>query len=414
MMNDSASRQRPRLLFLCQTLPYPPDGGVAIRSYNTLRLLARAFDITALCFYRWKSGALRPKIKDAIDALSKFGDIEAFPIPQEHSRGRLLADHLRSVVTRRVYTVQAYESRPFRRRLARSIADCGFDMVHLDSLDLSAYLPYLRSLPTVCVHHNVESQLLRRRAPLERSSFRRAYLAHQAELMEHEEQRWCPRVALNVAVSRSDADALRSLAPDARIAVVPNGVDTSWFEPKRGRDHGVIFVGGTTWFPNRDALDYFARSILPLVRHAKPDVPIRWVGRATHEERSQYQQFGIELTGYVPDIRPHVQDAACFIVPLRVGGGTRLKILDAWAMGKAVVSTSIGCEGLEAKDGSNILIRDSEETFAEAVIQLLNDAELRHRLGANARATAEQIYSWEVIGNVLLSGYRDVLAASRV
>jgi glycosyltransferase involved in cell wall biosynthesis len=397
---------RPRLLFLCQTLPFPPDGGVAIRSYNTLRLLAERYDVTSLCFYR---RAVMKDVVASVDALRRLGgELEAFPIEQEHGRVRLLTDHLRSVTQGRVYTVAAYESGPFRRRLTELLAARRFDLAHVDSLDLSAYLPLLTDLPTVCVHHNVESSLLRRRAATESSAARRAYLRFQADLMEREERTWCPKVALNVAVSAADRSEFERIAPGSRFTVVPNGVDIHAFTPGAPADHGIVFVGGMTWFPNKDALQYFARDILPLLRAAGCTDPVNWVGRALPGATEAYAAQGIHLTGYVDDIRPHVHAAACYIVPLRVGGGTRLKILDAWAMGKAVVSTSVGCEGLETRDGWNILIRDEPRAFAEAVRQVLADPALRASLGTNARETAERIYSWDVIGESMFADYEAV------
>jgi glycosyltransferase involved in cell wall biosynthesis len=400
---------RPRLLFLCQTLPYPPDGGVNIRTFNVLRLAARSFDVTALCFYR---RATARSVSGSVEALGRFARIEAFPIPQEHGRVRLLLDHARSVVRRRAYTVYAYESADFRRRLASLLATERFDLVHVDSLDLAGYLPMLGDLPVVCVHHNVESMLLRRRAEVERSRPKRAYMRLQARLLEREERRWAPRVALNATVSEEDRRLLQALAPGARTTVVPNGVDVDAFRPAPGRDRGIVFVGGTTWFPNKDALAWFAEAILPILRRRGVTAPVTWVGRATEAERAHYREaHGIELTGYVDDIRPYVHDAACFVVPLRVGGGTRLKILDAWAMGKAVVSTAVGCEGLEARDGENILVRDEPEAFAAAVEQVLADATLRRRLADGARCTAERIYSWEVIGERMAREYLGVVEA---
>lgn len=406
--------ERPRLLFLSQTLPYPPDSGVQIRTYNVLRLLSGAFDIVALCFYRWKGGAEQRNVDKSAAALGKLADVEVFPIPQEYSRVRFVWDHLRSLLTRRVYTSFVYESRDFERRLANHVRRSFFDLVHFDSLDLIGYLPLVSGLPAVCVHHNVESMLLRRRAQAERAAWRRAYVSYQASLTEQQERTWCERVDLNVTVSEKDRRILERQAPAGRFVVVPNGVDVDRFEPAAGCDEGLVFVGGNTWFPNRDALDYFCSSILPLLRGAGEVTPVRWVGRASDSEREEYNaRYGVELTGYVDDIRPHVRDAACYVVPLRVGGGTRLKILDAWAMGKAVVSTSIGCEGLAAKDGENILVRDTPEGFAEAIRAVLHDEALRSRLAANARKTAESTYSWEVIGGPMIERYRGLMAGDR-
>lgn len=402
--------ERPKLLFLSQVLPFPPDGGVQIRTYNVLRLLARTFDVTALCFYR--KGVLKSPdaVQTSVDELRRFCDAEAFPIPQEHSGFRFVRDHLWSVASGRAYTVTSYESQEFRTRVEELLRARKFDLVHVDSLDLSGYLPLLEGTPVVCVHHNVESALLRRRAQNERSPLRRRYIALQAGLLEAEERRWCGRVALNVAVSDEDRRRFAVLVPGARFTVVANGVDTHTFRPATVRQAGIVFVGGYGWYPNRDALEYFADDILPLLRETSPELPVQWVGRAPEAVRREYRErHGVELTGYVDDIRPYVHGAACYVVPLRVGGGTRLKILDAWAMGKAVVSTSIGCEGLQARDGENILIRDDPGKFAEAVQQVLKDEALRTRLGDGARRTAEEVYEWDVIGESMTAEYRALL-----
>src|SRR2546426_7043493 len=240
---------------------------------------------------------------------------------------------------------------------------------------LFPYTTLFRSrIPVVCVHHNVESALLQRRAAIERSEWRSAYLRYQSRLTEELERRWCERVALNVAVSEQDRATLKRIAPAARVAVVPNGVDIEEFQPDRTRGNGVAFVGGTNWFPNRDALDFFCDEILPQVRAARTGVHVRWIGSASTEQRRYYfERYGVEVTGYVADVRPYMREAACHIVPLRAGGGTRLKILNSWAMGKAVVSTSVGCEGLAAEAGENILIRDDPTDFANAILAVLDD-----------------------------------------
>ena len=392
--------RRPRLLFLCHTLPYPPDGGCWMRTYHILRLLAEAFDITALCFERSATaGAGDDEAQVARDGLAGLASVEVFRLPQRHSRIRFLSDHLRSVATHRVFTTYVYESRAFHQRLAELMRSTQFDLVHVDSLDLARYLPACGEVPVVCVHHDIESAVLQRRAAVERSVLRRAYLRYQSRRMENVERRWSPRIALNVTMSERDRDRLARLAPGSRIAVVPNGVDIDEFQPDSTRGTGIAYVGGTSPFPNLDALEFFAEDVLPHLRAAAPGEPVRWIGRASPKQQQDYAaRYGIELTGYVEDVKPLLRDAACHIVPLRIGGGTRLKILSSWAMGKPVVSTSVGCEGLAAVDGENILIRDEPAAFAEAVARVLDDSALGRRLGERARETAERLYGWNVIG----------------
>jgi len=236
--------------------------------------------------------------------------------------------------------------------------------------------------------------------------WRRAYFRYQAGLMNAVERQHCECLALNVTCSEHDRALLLKAAPRARVVVVPNGVDMDAFQPVDGGGAGVAFVGGTTPFPNRDALDFFCDEILPRLRAAGAPGPMRWIGSASPDEQRTYlDRHGIDLTGYVDDVRPAMGAAACHVVPLRTGGGTRLKILNAWAMGKAVVSTSVGCEGLAAVDGDNILIRDSPGEFADAVLRVLGNPQLQRDLGTRGRATAERLYSWDSIGQPMLDTY---------
>jgi len=404
---------RPKLLFLCQALPYPLDGGVWIRTHHVLRLLSRAFDVTALCFERMGISGTRDRrdVDEALSVLRRFGDVEAFPVPQTGRRARFLWDHLRSTLRGRVYTEYLYDSTAFRGRLESLLAREHFDLVHVDSMDLAGYLPLLEPQKTVCVHHNVESALLRRRSRFERGVVASRYYAFQAGLMERVERDWVPRLALNVMVSDEDRRELQALAGDAHYCVVENGVDIDEFQPRSGATAGAAYIGGTNWFPNLDALEFFGEEILPYLRKGGFDQPVRWVGSASPEQQKEYdQRWGIELTGYVDDVRESMQEALCHIVPLRAGGGTRLKILNSWAMGKPVVSTSIGCEGLDAQDDQNILIRDDPRDFADAILSLSRNAELCSRLGEAGRRTAEQVYSWEVIGGRMIQSYLELLS----
>jgi polysaccharide biosynthesis protein PslH len=395
---------KPKLLFLGSNLPWPADGGPELRSLLLLRALAIEYDVTALLFYRNSARPDRARVAASVERLSEWARTEAFPIPQDVHGWRTVADHLRSLATATVYTRYIYSSAEYRARLREVISAIEFDVVHVDSLDLAGVLPDLHGLTVVCGHHNLESDLLRQRARSEGHLLKRKYLGLQADLMRREELRWCGRVALNVMTSEADAQRLRELVPAARVAVVPNGIDAEGYTPDPGGS-GIAFVGGADWFPNRDGMTFFCEQILPLIREVTP-AAVTWVGRATAPDQDRFRtEYDVTLTGYVDDVQARVRDAACFIAPLRVGGGTRLKILEAWAMGKAVVSTSIGCEGLAARDADNILMRDDARGFADAVVSVLSDADLRARLGAAGRQTVEQDYDRPVIAAQLLRAY---------
>ena len=403
---------RPDLLFLSHRVPFPPHSGAAIRTLNILRLLARDFRISGLCFHRPDRASV--SLASRMEEIGRYGPFEAVSIPQCHSRARLLADHARSVLTRRAYTWYVHQSTEALDRVRQLLACRAFDLVHVDSLDLVRLLPLVAHLPVVCTHHNVESELLARRARSERKTLRRAYLLHQAALIRKAEAEWAPRVALNVVVSPEDGDELGRIAPGAATAVIPNGVDTDFFRPAPQdidqSQAGCVFVGGTSWHPNRDALVWFVQDILPLLRASGMTELVTWVGSVTPEEIRRYEDVaGFRVTGYVEDIRPYVHAAACFIAPLRFGGGTRLKILDAWAMAKAVVSTPAGAEGLGATSGQHLLLAEDPRGFTEAILRVLRDPVLRQRLGAEGRGLAEKRFSWEVTGRHIRDVYLSVM-----
>ncbi len=400
---------RHRLLFASQTLPYPPDSGVKVRAFHTLRILSRAFDVTALCFFRRRQTGGPEGVQAALDGLREFASVTAFPIPQEWSRSRRVRDHLASILGRRPYTDFVFSDKSFRAAFEEHVRGGNYSVVHLESQSLSRYAEGGTGLPTVCVHHNVESGLLRRRAEVQGNRVTAAYLRHQAELLRSAESARAPEFDLNIAVSDEDKDEFTSIAPTARFRTLPNGVDTEFFQPADVHTNGIALLGGTDWFPNLDGLKYFADAILPRIRQRIPDVRVVSVGRAREAEIKEYRRAGIELTGYVDDIRPWIQGARCVVVPLRAGGGSRLKILDAWAMGRPVVTTSIGCEGLNALDGANSLVRDDPESFADAVLRVLEEPDLEKRLSTGGRSMVVDSYSWDAIGQRMITTYESLL-----
>jgi glycosyltransferase involved in cell wall biosynthesis len=403
---------RAGLLFLSQCLPYPPDSGIKIRAFHMLQQLRKDFDVTVIMFSRRNHQPDAASRASGWCALRDLG-LEAFeplPIGAEDSRIRNGWDHLRSVVTRRAYTYYQYRSGALLRQLREVRSRRGIRLVHLDSIDLHGAAGELPAAPVVCTHPDIESHVLRRRADRASSAPLRWYIRHQAALVERTERGRCPTFAANLVVSEVDADRLRGIAPTARVVVAPNGVDTTYFTPPASRSAPtgrVTFVGPSFFEPNRDAIDFFLRDVWPQVRVRHRSASFHVIGRVSADDRARFARHdGVTVHDHVPDVRPHLAEADCVVVPIRVGGGTRLKVLDAWAMGRAIVSTAVGCEGLRAVDGENILVRDTPAAFADAVAELLANPALRARLGENGRRTVEAHYSWESIGSEVRELYR--------
>ena len=406
---------RATVLFLSQCLPYPPHTGVTNRTCNLLKQLHREFDVILLAYYRVNHQPTPEARQVACQALAQFVTevCQPVPIPAERSLVRRAWDHWRSLSANRAYTYYEYASDHFRDRLRAVLSRRSPDLVHIDSLDLHRWLCELPLRPQVCTHHNIESQLLRVRAARVRSPIVAWYAGHQANLIERLERRVCAQFELNVTMSDLDAERLKRIAPTARTIVVPNGVDTGYFQPRPSEaviPGRVVFLGPMYMFPNRDAMDYCLREIWPIVRQGYGSATLQVIGACSQSQRERYEQApGVTCLGYVEDIRRHLAEASCCIVPIRVGGGTRLKILDSWAMGRAVVSTSLGCEGLRTINEGNIVIRDDARGFAAAVLEVLSDPRMRARLESGARRTAEELYSWDRVGDTLRAAYRHLL-----
>ena len=245
-------------------------------------------------------------------------------------------------------------------------------------------------MPVVFFAHNVEHHIWRRLRDIERRWLPRLLLEIEWRKMRRSERRALRDTALTVAVSESDRANLLAEAPSARVVAVPTGVDIEYFRrsPEPEKPDHLVFSGSMDWFPNEDAVVYFVETILPRITQVRPNVTLTIVGRRP-SKRIMALADGqrIHVTGTVDDVRPYVREAPVYIVPLRVGGGTRIKIFEALALGRAVVSTTIGAEGLDVDPGTHVEIADSPETFAEAVVSLLEDPTKRVRLAAAGAST---------------------------
>ena len=290
-------------------------------------------------------------------------------------------------------TVLRYRSRALLHQVEALTRREGFDAVVCDFLASAENIP--EPANSVLFQHNVESMIWKRHMEHAPTPWHRAFSRAQYKRILHYEGDVCRTAKKVIAVSEADAREMHSLYGASRIACVPTGVDIEYFKPPRGiqHTHDLVFLGAMDWRPNIDGVQWFVSSVLPLIRARRPDVSLAVVGRHGVPERDSR----IHLTGTVDDVRPYLWRSAVSIVPLRIGGGTRLKIYEAMAARIPVVSTSVGAEGLDVRDGENIAIADSPRHFAERCLALLDDSRERQRMAANAWEMVSACYSWEVI-----------------
>jgi glycosyltransferase involved in cell wall biosynthesis len=273
-----------------------------------------------------------------------------------------------------------------------------YDLLICDFLSSTLNVPRPCPCPTILFQHNVEARIWQRHLETQSHWLRRLYLRSQWARLVCYERTACSDFDHVVAVSAEDRDYFQQEYGLTAVSATPTGVDVEFFRPQGAVEHPhhLVFTGGMDWLPNEDAMQYFADHVWPQVRQAVPDATLSIVGRTpTAKVQRLAERPGITVTGRVPDVRPYIDEAAVYIVPLRVGGGTRLKIYEAMAIAKPVVSTRVGAEGLDVRDGENILLADAPEPFADAVIRLLREPHRRLALGAAARRLVEHRYSWE-------------------
>jgi sugar transferase (PEP-CTERM/EpsH1 system associated) len=305
------------------------------------------------------------------------------------------------------YAVGKYRSRAYRRRLDALLRDQAFDLIVCDFLVPAVNLPRRLPCPSVLFTHNVEAEIWRRHAETKTGRLARLLYGVQHRRMLRFEAKTLARFDGVLAVSDADRDTFARLYPGAvaqPVHVVPTGVDTQFFQPTASSPaaRSLVFTGSMDWLPNEDAMSFFCSEVLPLIRREEPEVTLSIVGRApTPAVTRLAQQRGVVVTGRVDDVRPHMAEAAVYIVPLRIGGGTRLKIFEAMSMGKAVVSTTIGAEGLPVTDGRHLVLADSPQRFADAVVRLLRDVDQRRALEAAARTLVVERYDWAAVAGEL-------------
>jgi glycosyltransferase involved in cell wall biosynthesis len=401
-----------KLLFVTPFLPSPARFGGQRRLDGLMRTLAKSHDVSLISFTA--TDEFREMSLEATRAYCS--EVEVFPDLELVSRR-----DKRLLQARSLLSLHSYEHLLVARRtefLARlqQLVDSGrFDIVQVEFVQMAALqfrLPRGRRFRTVLDEHNIEFDIVKRTASANVSRVRQLYSAVDWRKLQREETaawRWFDGVTVT---SQRDGAILSSLEPSTPVSVVPNGVDVDLFRPATGEPEpdSLLFFGAMNYYPNQDGLTYFVEQIFPLILAKRPRTKLKVVGPAPDSVK-RLQSANIEVTGFVDAVEPYIDAASAVIVPLRLGGGTRLKIVEAMSKAKPIISTKVGAEGIDVVDGESALLADDPAGFAAHVESVLADAPLQRRLGAAARKLAEDRYGWPSLVAGLERFYEQVLRA---
>jgi polysaccharide biosynthesis protein PslH len=312
------------------------------------------------------------------------------------------AELLLNLISRQPYAIKKYESRAMRQEILERERNGSFDLLVCDFLAPAVNVPGELNPPAILFQHNVEAMIWKRHYEVHGNLLKKAYLYGQWRKMRRFEKEMCLHFDRVIAVSAEDREQMKQEYGAESVFDVPTGVDTEFFRPS-GRiepaGHNLVFTGSMDWLPNEDAIRYFMRDIMPLIKKRTPNVTLTVVGRNPTPALGSLSKEDPSLivTGRVDDVRPYIENAAAYIVPLRIGGGTRLKIFEAMAMEKAVISTTVGAEGLPLANGVELLLADDPVAFADAVVRVLIDSAYAFKLGQKAAATVRKNHGWRQV-----------------
>lgn len=391
----------------------PLDTGGKIRSYNILRQLAKRHSITFFSFYAAHDNDVHEALRQTFHRVI----LVPLALPPAKGTGELL-DYAAKFFSSEPFNLTKYCRPAVHKRLRALLQEESFDVILCDFLVAAGAIPWDWPTPKVLFSHNVEAIIWRRHYEMARNPFWKALSFYEWQRMTAAERKYLSKADHVIAVSENDREAFAKLIDSRRLTVIPTGADTEFFQPSSAKEtpSSLVFSGSMDWLPNEDGIFYFSNEILPLIRRQVPDVTLWVVGRSPSRRLQDLASrvANIRLTGWVADVRPYLAQGAVYVVPLRIGGGTRLKIFEAMSMAKSVVSTSIGAEGLPVKSGEHLLLADDPASFAENVLRLLGNASYRARVGQSARQLVEENYSWDAVSKGFAEALERVARQGRV
>ena len=384
-----------RILWLKTELLHPVDKGGKIRTYHMLKGLKRDHEITYLTLDDGTAD------KEARERAAEYCH-ELICVPHQQRQkftAGFYAELALNLISNLPYAIAKYHSAEMRRRIQQLTRDNPYDVVVCDFLAPAVNVSRQLPCPTLLFQHNVEAMIWKRHSEVQSNTLKHAYLLGQWRKMQAFEGVMCRRFDRVIAVSREDSELMQREYRVTAIDDVPTGVDTEFFRPRRAErrePRNLVFTGSMDWLPNEDAISYFTTEIMPLIKNTLPDVTLTVVGRNPYPALVELSRRdpSIIVTGRVEDVRPYMERAAAYVVPLRIGGGTRLKIFEAMAMEKPIVSTTVGAEGLPVQHEAELLLADTPEAFAAAVARVLTDEEFAFHLGRRAAKLVREQFGW--------------------
>ncbi len=385
-----------RILWVKADKLLPVHSGGNIRTYYVLRHLAQRHELT---FYSYYGGQLDPVYERDLQQYLP-GSVTICTGKPDLSGVARAVDYAKHLGKQPPYAVSRFADQKIQEQLGAWFREKKFDVAVCDFLDAAINFPANLSIPSVLFQHNVEAEIWRRHAETAGSPIKKKMYGLEFRKMLRYEEAEVRRFHHIVAVSENDRTLMTRWTDPGRITVIPTGVDLAQYKPDPNPAEPaplISFVGAMDWEPNIDGVEYFCSEVFPAIKREVPEARFRIVGRNPDRRVAKWASQSIEVTGRVPSVVEHLRQSAVVIVPLRIGGGTRLKIYEAMATAKAVVSTTVGAEGLDIRHGRDIMLADDPNSFAQAVIMLLRDRNLRQRYERAAAETAAR-YDWPAIG----------------
>lgn len=400
-----------KILWLSHLIPFPPKGGVLQRSYNMIREMARIHQITLVAFNQ--KGFLEnslPGEKYPLQAarreLSEFVDFPVIlDIPEDKApMGRYLVA-FKALLKGEAYNMAWLKSSDAASEIRKLLTAESYDAVHVDTISLCVYFDLLKDCRVVLNHHNFESQMLRSRAEVESNWLKRFYYKVESSRLLKSEQEFCRKSDLNLACSADDASDMEERLQVQNFISIPNGVDVSYFYPREDfhrLENSIVIVGGLSWYPNREAVEYFIRDIWPVIKRNFPEMRVDIIGRNPTNEMKLFAQndSSVFFHGFVDDVRDYLWRSQFYLCPIRTGGGTKLKILDALAAGCCIIADPFACKGIEVENGEHVLFAESPDEYVLHIQRLIRDRDEETALRKAGPELIKKRYSYELIGKL--------------